>query len=425
VATTLLQAPRGTKDILPKHSATWLEIERAVREVAETYGYDEIRTPIFESARLFKRAVGDETDIVSKEMYLFSDKGGEEFALRPELTASVVRAAIEHNLVSDGSSARLYYNSAPNFRYERPQLGRQRQFHQFGTELLGPSSPLADAETIEFAIAIYRKLGLKNFRVRLNSLASPDARAAWKSVLVPYLRQHIEKLSAESQRRTELNPMRVLDSKAPQDQEIVRNAPVLLEYLSDEDRDHFEALQQCLRSTGTEFDIDPLLVRGLDYYTRTVFELTSSDLGSQDALCGGGRYDLLVEQLGGQPTPAVGFAAGVERLYIALEKLRGEEARKPRVEVYVVAQSPLARQKTFEVVSDLRSHGVASMCDLSDRSMKAQMREANREQARYVYIIGESELAEGAGMLKDMQTSEQDKISFEQVHASLGVALSK
>ena len=402
--------------MLPSDAARWHAIEHAVAEVAEAFGYGEIRTPMFEVARLFKRSVGEETDIVSKEMYLFADKGGEEFALRPELTAPVVRAAIEHSLITGQTDcSRLYYNSAPSFRYEKPQLGRFRQFHQFGMELLGPASPLADAETISFAISVYRKLGIKNFRVRLNSLASTAARNEWKTVLVPYLRQNVGMMSKDSQRRTETNPMRVLDSKAPEDQEIIRNAPIILDYLSSEDKDHFESLQEALRSIGVDFIVDPMLVRGFDYYTRTVFELTSSDLGSQDALCGGGRYDNLIEQLGGPSTPAVGFGAGVERLLIVLEKLSAEINIRPQIRIYVVAQSVAARNKAFEITGKLRASGVGSVCDLNNRSMKAQMRDANREGAKYVYIIGDSELIEGSGSLKNMQIGEQRQIRFEQI----------
>ena len=418
-----IQALRGTKDLLPADAAAWIEVQSAVSRVAQRFGYGQIRTPIIEAARLFKRSVGEETDIVSKEMYVFTDKGGEEIALRAELTAPVVRAALEHHLLTGQSDClRLFYNGDPNFRYEKPQLGRLRQHHQFGTELLGPASPYADAETISFAISVFRELGLDNFRVRLNSLASPDARDAWKKVLVPYLRQNIEKLSKESQRRTETNPMRVLDSKSPEDREIIRNAPVILEYLSAEDSEHFEGLKSALTSDGIAYTVDPLLVRGIDYYTRTVFEVTSSDLGSQDALCGGGRYDNLVEQLGGPPTPAVGFGAGIERLLIALEKVRGDRKAAERDCVYVVAQSPVARLKTYEVSQSLRRAGITTLFDLNGRSMKAQMREANREQAKYVYIIGESELAEGAGMLKTMQSGEQEKIEFDAISNRLSSA---
>jgi histidyl-tRNA synthetase len=413
-----IQAPRGTKDILPAETAKWRAVEQAVHEVGRLYGYGEIRTPNFENLRLFKRAVGEETDIVSKEMYLLQPRGEEkdEFALRPELTAPVVRAAIEHGMLTGQSDCvRLYYCGAANFRYEKPQLGRLRQHHQFGTELLGPASPLADAEIISFAISVFRKLGLQNFRVRLNSLGSINSRERWKEKLIPYLRQNFERLSKDSQRRTETNPLRVLDSKAEQDREVIHGAPKIIDYLNDEDRKHSDDLQVALQAIGIEYAEDPLLVRGIDYYTGTVFEVTSTDLGSQDALCGGGRYDTLVEQLGGPATPAVGFGAGIERLLIAIEKLAQVNTYIQQIQVYVASQGANARLKSFEVLNTLRANGIESNCDLSERSMKAQMREANREGAKYVYIIGESELAEEAGMLKNMQTGEQGKVAFNQI----------
>jgi histidyl-tRNA synthetase len=415
-STETVRALRGMKDMLPEDAGKWQEIRRAVDDIASLFGYGEIRTPLLEEARLFKRSVGEETDIVSKEMYEFTDKGGEEISLRPELTAPVIRAAIEHGMLTGQSDCvRLYYNGAPNFRYEKPQLGRLRQHHQFGTELLGPAGPMADAETITFAISIFRRLGLKTFRVRLNSLASSEARIAWKNILVPYLREHFSELSKESQHRTAVNPMRVLDSKAPEDQKVIRNAPVILDYLSVEDKAHFEELQSLLRAANIEFSIDPLLVRGLDYYTRTVFEITSPDLGSQDALCGGGRYDHLIEQLGGSPTPAVGFGAGIERALLALEKLRGPQTNTRPVTLFAIMLGEPAQRKGFEIASTLRAANIDCLLDLNARSMKAQMREANKANAKLVYIIGESELAEGAGILKEMQTGEQTKISFDKI----------
>ena len=408
-----IQAPRGTKDILPKDAPIWHAIERAVRETAAEYGYDEIRTPAFEQSQLFKRSVGETSDIVSKEMYLFQDKGGEEFALRPELTAPVVRAALEHNLITGQAPiARLYYNSAPMFRYEKPQLGRQRQFHQFGTELLGPAGPEADAETILFAISIYRKLGISNFRVRLNSLASKDARHAWREELLKYLRSHEAKLSEESVKRMDRNPLRVLDSKDPRDKEVIASAPLLIDRLEGEDLSHFEAVKSMLASAGVEYVLDPLLVRGLDYYSRTVFELTSSDLGAQDALCGGGRYDELIQLLGGPQTAAVGFAAGVERLLVILEKLDPARFRGPRIRAYIIAQDPEARRQAFQAAERLRRKGVSVMYDLQNRSFKAQMREANRVEAERAMIIGTDELQSGEITIKVMATGQEEKVAM-------------
>ncbi len=410
----LIQAPRGTKDILPEEAAKWRNVERAVDDVAALFGYGEIRTPTFEQLRLFKRAVGEETDIVSKEMFLLQSKSDEEeYALRPELTAPVVRMAIEHGLLTGQSDClRLYYNRAANFRYEKPQLGRFRQFHQFGTELLGVAGSQADAETISFAIAVYREIGLTNFRVRLNSLGSSASRERWKESLVPYLERQADQLSDDSKRRTSTNPLRVLDSKAPEDQEVIRNAPKILDYLDDADLKNFTEFQTTLTTEGIEYTVDPLLVRGIDYYTRTVFEVTSTDLGSQDALCGGGRYDGLIEQLGGPPTPAVGFGAGIERALLVLEKLNASFSMQLKPDVYVIAQAASARETAFHSVSILRASGTPAMGDLNARSFKAQMREANKMGAKFAYIIGETELAEGAGILKNMQSGEQEKVPF-------------
>ena len=402
-----LKAPRGTKDILPPESYLWLEIEQVVDDVARLFGFDEIRTPIFESSALFKRGVGETTDIVSKEMYLFSDKGGEEMALRPELTASVVRSAIEHNLISQqGALQRLYYNSAPMFRYERPQMGRQRQFHQFGVEVLGAASPLADLQTIAFAIAVYNRLGFKNFLLKLNTLGSDVSRMQWRSELVTYLRDNLDALSDDSKRRVEDNPLRVLDSKNPADQVIAAKAPSILDHLDAGDKEHFEELKVLLDAAGIKYEVTPTLVRGLDYYSRTVYELTSSDLGSQDALCGGGRYDGLVKQLGGPDTPAVGFAAGVERLVIVLQKMRGA-AERPAIDCYIAVQAENAKKTLIDLAAGIRNAGSSVMYDLQGRSMKAQMREADRLKSRYVLIIGADELARGEVTLKNMKTGEQ------------------
>lgn len=410
-----IQAPRGTKDILPPEIYLWQEIERAVRDVAASFGYEEIRTPAFEQLRLFKRAVGEETDIVSKEMYVFQDRGGEDFALRPELTASTIRATLEQNLITQqGALQRLYYNSQPNFRYEKPQLGRQRQFHQFGTELLGSLSPMGDADTINFAVSVFRKLGLSNFTVKLNSLASREARAVWRDELIAYLTGHEGSLSAESQKRLRSNPIRVLDSKDKADREIVKNAPLLIDKLEGEDKDHFESVKSLLHSIGLEYTIDPYLVRGLDYYSRTVFEVSSSDLGSQDALCGGGRYDYLVEQLGGPPVPAVGFAAGVERLVIALTKLRQTQPQM-KVDAYLIGMTGESRPVLFELANRLREAGFATMFDVQERSMKAQMREANRLGTRRVMILGESELANSTIVIKNMEDSSQETLPMSDV----------
>jgi histidyl-tRNA synthetase len=343
-------------------------------------------------------------------MYLFTDKGGEEMALRPELTASVVRSAIEHNLINQpGALQRLYYNSAPMFRYERPQMGRQRQFHQFGVELLGAASPLADLQIIAFALAVYTKLGFSNFHLRLNTLGSKASRAKWRERLHAYLTSHKESLSEDSKRRLDTNTLRVLDSKNEGDKAIVADAPSILDYLDANDKSHFDELQELLKSSNIPYSIEPTLVRGLDYYSRTVFELTSSDLGSQDALCGGGRYDGLIEQLGGPKIPAVGFAAGVERLVIVLQKLRGGEIKTPSPDCYIVLQTSSGKNALIELASGLRKRGYSVVYDLQGRSLKAQMREADKSGSTHVIIIGEGELGEGKATLKNMNTGEERK----------------
>jgi histidyl-tRNA synthetase len=411
-----LAAPRGTKDILPPESSLWKEIENAVDETARLMGFGEIRTPSFENVNLFKRSVGEETDIVSKEMYVFADKGGEEMALRPELTASVVRAAIEHNLLSQqGSLCKFYYNSAPMFRYERPQMGRQRQFHQFGVEILGSAEPIADLQTIAFALGVYSKLGIGNFRVRLNTLGSPSSRSRWKESLVSYLQNYQNELSEESRRRLQTNPLRVLDSKNESDRRIVSGAPRITEFLDEADTAHFSEVRSHLDTAGIAFDLDHTLVRGLDYYSRTVFEITSSDLGSQDALCGGGRYDGLVGLLGGPTTPAVGFAAGVERLVIVLQKLRGEIKAVP-ADYYLVVQSKEALHMLIEIVSELNSRGISVVYDLQNRSMKAQMREAGKMGVPQVLILGADELAASEITVKNMSTGTEMRQPIRQLY---------
>jgi histidyl-tRNA synthetase len=299
------------------------------------------------------------------------------------------------------------------FRYERPQMGRQRQFHQFGIEVLGAASPLADLQVIAFSLAVYQKLGFSNFHLKLNTLGSQSSRERWREELVKYLQFNLDTLSEDSKRRLETNPLRILDSKNPNDQAVVQGAPEITDYLDEADAEHFEELQSLLRSAQISYSIDPHLVRGLDYYSRTVFELTSTDLGSQDALCGGGRYDTLIEKLGGPPTPAVGFAAGVERLVLVLSKLRGGEIAKPKPDVYLVIADKGGREVGIQIASELRNAGLSIIYDLLDRSMKAQMREADKSGTRFVLLLGSDELAAGEITLKMMDTGTQERISQE------------
>jgi histidyl-tRNA synthetase len=403
---------KGTKDLLPKDTAAWLHVERVIREVMHAYRYGEIRTPAFEDTAVFARGIGEETDIVGKEMYTFADKGGSSLTLRPEMTAPVIRAFIQHSMGEQTSVNKLYY-IGPMFRQERPQAGRFRQFHQFGFECIGQQSPVCDAEIIMMAAEIYRRLGI-SFTLKINSVGDPTCRPRYRAALQEFLRDVHDELSPESQRRAETNPMRVLDSKDPRDRELTAGAPEILDYLSDECRDHFEATLALLDHMGIEYEVDPRLVRGLDYYTMTAFEFVSSDLGSQDALGGGGRYDGLVSQLGGKDTPAVGFAAGLERLLMVMEK-NGYAFPVESPRVYLVGMDEESRSWAFRQAIILRRSGVPVELDYALRSVKAQMREANKLGARYVVLVGESEMMSSTAQVKDMQEGTQESVEFERL----------
>lgn len=407
----------GMVDILPDESPKWRALENIIHEEAARFNFEEIRTPIMEQTELIVRGIGQLTDIVSKEIFAF-EKGDSHYVLRPELTAPVVRSYVEHHLDQRGGSQKLYY-IGPMFRAEKPQKGRQRQFHQFGVEVIGSDDPVADVETIAFMMRIYERIGIKNFELKLNSVGDPESREAYKEALREYLKPNLSKLSEVSQNRFEKNPMRILDSKEPEDQEFIKNAPVIQDYLNEETASHFEKVTQYLDDLGISYTIDPYLVRGMDYYTRTAFELTSPDLGSQDALAGGGRYDLLVEEIGGQPTPAVGFAAGMERLLIACEELGIELAEEKSVDVYFVTLGDAARSFAIKHLPKLREAGVSATMDYMSRSMKAQMKDANRENARYTIIIGDNELNEGKFTLRNMKESEEDSLSFNEILTKL------
>ncbi len=402
---------KGTHDILPGEVCKWQELEKIVRNICRQFGYHEIRTPVFEETRLFSRTVGEDTDIVSKEMYTWKDRDGKSLTLRPELTASVARSYIQHNLNVKAQVQRLYYIGAL-FRRERPQKGRQRQFHQFGVEVIGTDAPAADVEVIAFMMRIYQRIGIKNFELKLNSVGDPESREGYKQALKDFLAPNLDKLSEVSQKRFEKNPMRILDSKEPEDQEFIKQAPVIQDYLNEESTQHFKKVCEALDALGINYTIDPYLVRGMDYYTRTAFELTSPDLGSQDALAGGGRYDLLVEEIGGQPTPAVGFAAGMERLLIACDELDIKLADDKKVDVYIVSLGEKARDWALTHLSALREAGISATMDYQGRSMKAQMKDANRENAHYTLIVGENELEAGEFTLRNMKESDEQSLSF-------------
>lgn len=403
----------GMVDILPDESPKWRALETIIHEEAAKFNFEEIRTPIMEQTELIKRGIGQLTDIVTKEIFAFT-KGESNYVLRPELTAPVVRSFVENHLDQRGGSQKLYY-IGPMFRAERPQKGRQRQFHQFGVEIIGSDNPVADVECIAFMMRVYERIGIKNFNLKLNSVGDPESREAYKTVLKEYLQPHFDKLSELSQKRLEKNPMRILDSKEKEDQEFIKNAPIISDHLNEESKEHFEQVCEMLKSLDIDFTLDPLLVRGMDYYTRTAFELTSPDLGSQDALAGGGRYDLLVEEIGGKPTPAVGFAAGMERLFIACEELDISLAEPKKVDVFIVSLGEEARKWALKTLPELRKEGISATMDYLDRSMRAQMKDANRENASFTIIVGDNELSEGKFTLRNMRESEESVLDLSSI----------
>ena len=418
-----IQAVRGMNDVLPADADTWLWFEEVVRNWFARYGYRNIRTPLLEQTGLFRRAIGEVTDIVEKEMYTFVDElNGENLTLRPEATASTVRAAIEHNLVYDGPK-RLWY-AGPMYRHERPQKGRYRQFHQFGAEALGFAGPDVDAEMIVMCAALWRELGLEGIRLELNSIGSPEERARYRAELIAHLSKHEEKLDADAKRRMHTNPLRVLDSKNPLVQEVVATAPSLMDYLGDDSRAHFDGLKALLAAAGIEYRINPRLVRGLDYYNLTVFEWITDRLGAQGTVCGGGRYDGLFAQIGGKPTPGVGFAAGIERL-IALLADSGKKGPAPVVDAYVVWQGEGTATFALALAESLRRQGLAVIQHAGGGGFKAQMRRADASGARAALIVGEDEVKAGEVAVKPLRAGREQfkapRAAFDDPAATQGV----
>ena len=410
-----LRTIKGTHDILPWDIFKWQKIESVLREVFASYACKEIRTPIFEKTKLFSRGVGEFSDIVSKEMYSFEDKGGDNLTLRPELTASVARSYIQHNYQQESSLHKLWY-FGPLFRQERPQAGRQRQFHQYGIELIGSPHPEADAEAIDIACSVYRKLGLKNWELHINSIGSIEARKIYMDVLRDSLAVHKGELCDTCQDRYDGNILRLFDCKNPACKEIMKDhAPSILDHLSEEDKEHFEQVKKLLDAAGINYTINPALVRGLDYYTRTTFEIKGTALGAQDALCGGGRYDKLISDLDGPETPAVGFAAGVERLVLAMEAEELFDVDLSFVDLYVAPMDIACLEGITPIVHSLREKGFRVHLELMRRSVKAMMRDANRQNARWVAVVGEQELQSGNLKLKNMQENIQQETSLNEI----------
>ena len=400
---------KGTHDILPGDSRKWQELESIVHKVCSQFGYQEIRTPIIEETGLFSRSVGEETDIVSKEMYTWEDKDGTSLTLRPELTASVARSYIQHNLGGQSPIQRLFY-MGPLFRRERPQKGRQRQFHQFGVEAFGSANPEQDAEVIAIAWHILSHCGLiDNTVLNLNSIGSSECRNAYRNALKDFISPHLDQLSETSQKRFINNPLRILDTKSEKELDLLKEAPKISNYYTEDDNAHIESLKIFLEEMDISFTINDRLVRGLDYYTKTVFEFNSSQLGAQDAILGGGRYDGLVEVLGGRPTPGIGFAAGMERFLIAMDDL-DRDNNNSIVDIYFVCLDEKGLSKTLQLSSQLRNNGFKVIFDPLRRSMKSQLRDANRSGARYALILGETEMNDDTIGFKDLEQSTQKTI---------------
>lgn len=410
----LTNAPRGTKDILPDTVGDWNYVEGEIRELCRRFGYSEIRTPIFEHTELFQRGIGEGTDVVDKEMYTFTDRGERSITLRPENTASAVRAYLQNKLYAQSNLVKLFYIGSM-FRYDRPQAGRMREFHQFGVEALGEANPAVDAEVILLAMNLLEGLGLKDLELSINSVGCPKCRSKYRTMLQDFFRDKLEDLCEDCRSRFERSPLRILDCKKDSDKPYMADAPKITDCLCEECAEHFAKLKELLTSAGISFTHDPRLVRGLDYYTKTAFEIKYPPLGAQSAVAGGGRYDGLIEEMGGNPTPAVGFATGLERLLLALESQNLLPEKNRSVDAYVVALGEAAQAEGFKLLNSLRQQGLSVAMDFAGRSMKAQMKQANKLGAKYSVILGEDEIAEGVVMLRSMEDSSQAKVPMNQV----------
>lgn len=415
----LTNAPRGTKDILPSQIESWIWIENKIRDICKIYGYDEIRTPIFEHTELFQRGIGEGTDVVDKEMYTFNDRGNRSITLRPENTASAVRAYLQNKLFADKSLVKLFYIGSM-FRYDRPQAGRLREFHQFGVEALGESNPAVDAEVISLAVDLFKSLGLNDLKLKINSVGCPKCRKEYRIALQNFFRDKLNDLCEDCQSRFEKKPMRILDCKVDSDKDFMKDAPKIKEHLCDDCKTHFDKLQLFLKSAQIDFELDDRLVRGLDYYTKTAFEIQYSPLGAQAAIAGGGRYDGLIEEIGGNPTPAIGFATGIERILAALEIQNLLPSTTNQIDAFIVALGDEAERFAFELMTSLRREGFTISMDFAKRSMKAQMKQASKSNAKFALIIAEDEVKNKTVTVKNLSTSEQQTVSINDVIQFIG-----
>jgi histidyl-tRNA synthetase len=411
-----ITAPRGTQDFLPKQTAEWQMLEAKIRHICSLYGFGEIRTPMFESTELFLRGIGETTDVVTKEMYTFNDRGGRSMTLRPENTASVVRAFLEHKLYGEQKVHKFYY-MGPMFRHDRPQAGRYRQFNQFGVEEIGSKDPAVDAEIIAMAFQLFHELGLNDLVLHINSVGCPKCRPVYRQKLLDFFADKKDQLCEDCQTRLEKNPLRVLDCKEDGEKMMALGVPQITDNLCDECKEHFAAVQSYLTQIGIPFELDPRLVRGLDYYTNTAFEIMYAPLGAQSTVCGGGRYDGLIEEVGGPSTPGIGFAIGMERLLLTLKEQHLLQLPVQKHPVFIVALGDAARTKAFELQQQLRAHDIYAEIDLMGRSMKGQMKSANKLSADYAVIIGEDELAQGQAQVRNMAAKEQVSVPLDGIVA--------
>ena len=412
---SLLKRPNGTEDILPSVSRDWQKLEEFLRNTAGVFGFQEIRIPTFEQTELFSRGVGETTDVVQKEMYTVTAKES-SFTLRPEGTAGTIRAMLQNGLLNEALPQRVYYILSC-FRHERPQAGRLREFHQFGVEMAGSAQPSADAEVISLAKQILDQIGLKNIELHINSIGCPNCRQNYHKALKDYFSGSRECLCGTCQERLEKNPMRLLDCKVESCKEIAKDAPLILDYLCDDCKSHFEKLKSNLDALGIAYTVDPRIVRGLDYYTKTVFEFVTTEIGAQGTVCGGGRYDGLIEQLGGQPTPALGFGMGLERLLLVLKSQGISLSEEKPCDVYFVPMGEAAERKAMQLTAQLRKDGISAQSDVMGRSLRAQMKYADKIHARFTVVIGDNELEQGEAVLKNMKSGEKISIKLDDTFA--------
>lgn len=410
----LTNAPKGTKDVLPNQVYRWHYVERKFDDICRRYGYKEIRTPIFEHTELINRGVGDTTDIVQKEMYTFNDHGGRSLTLKPEGTSPAVRAFVEHRMYAEVQPTKIYYDT-PCFRYEKPQSGRLRQFHQFGVEIFGTPNMMADADVICLGHDFLEEMGIKDVVLEINSVGCPTCRETYRRALQDFLRPHYDQLCDTCKNRFDKNPMRILDCKSQEDQDLVKDAPNMIDYLCDECASSFEEVKGHLESMGLEYTVNPRIVRGLDYYTKTAFEFVSNKIGAQGTVCGGGRYDNLCQEIGGPPIPGVGFGLGKERLLMLMEANGVEIPEAEPSDVFIVTMGDKGRIKGLEILRELHKKGISAQMDTLARNVKGQFKYAARLNAKKTIVIGDEELEKGVVQIKDMDRHEQQEVSFDNI----------